>query len=96
MDLLEIGGLCKVNQLLGFGWLPNNTLHLRREDNINLVSPDEFNQALKIGTLFLRVFRCTDVVLFKDDDDLDAQAMILRIALGFFKTFGDLHGGVRA
>jgi hypothetical protein len=37
MDLSEIGGLCKVNQLLGFGWLPNNTLHLCREDNINLV-----------------------------------------------------------
>jgi len=47
--------------------------------------PDEFNQALEIRPLFLRVFRRADVVLLKDGDHLDSQTTILGIALGFFK-----------
>ncbi len=53
MDLSEIGGTCEVDQLLSFGWLPYKALHLRREDNIDLVFLYEFNQALEIRTLFL-------------------------------------------
>jgi hypothetical protein len=95
MDLSEIGGTCELNQLFTFGRLPNKALHLGREDNIDLVLADELDQASEIRTLFFRVYRCANVVLFKDGNNLNSQATILGVALGLRKTLGDLYGGIR-
>ncbi|MDX6332974.1 MAG: hypothetical protein QOG05_314 [Streptosporangiaceae bacterium] len=94
MNLTEIGGTCQVDQLLSFGWLPYKALHLGREDNIDLIFLYEFNKALEIRALSLRVLRCTDVILFEDDNDLDPQAMLSGIMPEFFKTFDNLYGSV--
>ena len=91
MDLSEICGACEIDQLLSFGWPPNKALHLGREDDIDLVLPDEFDQTLKIRTLFFGVLRRTDIILFEDDDDLNPQAAILGVALDFLKAFGNLN-----
>ncbi len=94
MDLSKIGDTCEVDQLLSFGWLPYQALHLGREDNINLVFPYEPNQALEIGALFLRELRCTYVILFENDNYLDPEAILPGITPDFFETFANLHGGV--
>jgi hypothetical protein len=65
MDLYEIGGACEVDQLLSFGWLPNKALHFGCKDDIYLVPPNELDQASKIGTLFLGVLGCADIIFFK-------------------------------
>ena len=90
MDLSEIGGACEVDQLLSFSWLPNETFHLGREENIDLVLPNEFDQSLEIGTLFLGILRCTDIILFKNYDDFNSQGAILGIAPGFLEAFDNL------
>ena len=91
MDLSEIGGACEVDQLLSFGWLPNEAFHLGREENIDLVLPNKFDQSLEIGTLFLGILGCTDIILFKNYDDLNLQGAILDIAPGFLEAFYNLN-----
>jgi hypothetical protein len=91
MDLSEIGGASEVDQLLSFGWLPHKAFHLGREDSIDLIFLYKSDQAPEIRSLFLRVFRRTDVVLFKDHDDLNPQATLLSVAFNFFKTFDNLR-----
>jgi hypothetical protein len=95
VDLSEIGGASEVDQFLSFGWLPHKAFHLSGEDSIDLIFLYIFNQVPEIRSLFLRVSRRTDVVLFKDDDDLNPHAALLRVMLNLFKALGNLDRGVR-